>query len=82
MRVPGRHISLNLTAPSQLRRPLTVLGGSHSASGSNLCLLGDKLPLLQRKPSISEAWIFKDTFDGLILKSLSLHRLRIVEKIS
>ena len=31
--VPGKHISLNLTDPSQLRRLLTVDGGLHTERG-------------------------------------------------
>ena len=35
---PGRQTLLNLTAPSQLRRPLTVLGGSQTERGVKLVL--------------------------------------------
>ena len=44
---PGRQISLNLTEPSQLLRPLTDVGGSHCARGSSLRRLGDSCPFCQ-----------------------------------
>ena len=78
---PGRQISLNLTPLSQLLRPLTVLGGSHSAKGSSLCGLGDSFPFCQFSPRISAFWMFRETFDGFSLRSLSLHLWRIVWKI-
>ena len=77
--VPGRHTSLNLTDPSQLRRLLTVDGGLHTERGSNLCWIGESFPLSQLRPKMSACWMLSLSFDGFSGRSAASHLPRIDE---